>query len=242
VDAGGAEPEGGGVATAEGLLAMPTKPTGETGPLRVTATRDTATLDWEKTKFSSKKNEIEDAIITLFVDAMRKTGATIHSVERNQESDLDYRLRLPGGDIALELTEFVYVDSDGPPYESRNQSISTVCCARQLADRVLSKAARYGDSKNPSHLLVYVTHWRFVPGDLATAIAQHFLQDQQRFFENVFLLTLLDNETAHVRLLYPVENSLDDRSVEEFQDHSYFVFDPSGFELVAKNPSLKESK
>ncbi|MBV9361973.1 MAG: hypothetical protein JO292_11345 [Betaproteobacteria bacterium] len=209
------------------------KPTGQIGPVKVQRTTVAVTSSWDKVHFPAEKTEIEKAIVEYFVRTMSKHGATILAAQANDEANHDFTLQLPGGRTYLELTELQYRDGPGRPYDSRSQRISTFTYAEQIAGAVQRKAERYGRAGSvPIHLLLYITHWRFLPNEIAIRLAQHLLLTRPPLFENVFLLWPTDEKDATVRVLFPADNPLEGHAADEFREHTYLNLDPAGWRVV----------
>lgn len=215
----------------------PKKPTGQIGNISFCQATH-PTIEWKLIHFSECKDQIEEKIIDYFVTAGTAAGFKILEVTQNIENDIDFSLTLPGGNIDLELSEIVYSIESGNPYQSRSNQINCVEFSRQIINLITKKSSKY--SKNnirPIDLLLYITHWAFLPNELVIRLAQHELNSIEHIFENVFLLIPLDQKNANLRPLYPSENPLEGRSSEEFQDSTYVNVDPENVSFI-KNGEL----
>src|SRR5262245_1301218 len=110
---------------------MPRKPTGKIGPLVLRGQPNGGTGVWEKLNFPDMKEDIERAVLDLWIDQMRSAGGTILSATKNPESDFDFTLELPGGLVSLDLVEIIYRDKDGRPYESDDVEVNVFDFAEQ---------------------------------------------------------------------------------------------------------------
>ncbi|HUK10765.1 MAG TPA: hypothetical protein VLX09_23035 [Stellaceae bacterium] len=208
---------------------MPKKPTGRVGPIQVTITEGRADLRWENVKFPTEKKDIEQLVVNQFMAAMSRTGAQIKA-SQNSEDDLDFTLILPGGKIKLELREAFYgTGANSPPYDSRDMRIKSFSYAEQIVAAVRDKS-HYGTAM-PIHLLLYITHWRFLPSETTIRLAQYLLQQARPMFENVFFLSPIDPGQADLRVLYPSNNPLQGKKPEEFRDQWYLNLDPANWQL-----------
>jgi len=68
-------------------------------------------------------------------------------------------------------------------------------------------------------------------------LAQHLLQTRRPIFENVFLVLPTDQNEAEVRLLYPSDNPLEGRSLDDLRDHWYLNLDPAKWKVLSEHPS-----
>ena len=143
--------------------------------------------------------------------------ATVINATKNPENDFDFTLELPGGNISLDLTEIIYSDAEGRPYEGENMRIESYKYAEQIRDAVMAKSTHYGrGGTQPIHLLTYITHWRFQAHEVVIRLVQHMLQQSRPIMENVFFLTPLDNKSAVLRVLYPSANPLEGHDLNSF--------------------------
>jgi hypothetical protein len=219
----------------------PNKPTGQIGPFRITGGPNRPVGDWSKIQFSTKKEEIEQFILNLFLAEMRKNDASIIAAKKNPENDFDFTLELPGGRVSLDLTEIIYRDAEGRPYAGDNIRIQSYTYAEQIRDAVMAKSAHYaGISGQPIHLLTYITHWRFHAHEVVIRLVQHMLQQSRPIMENVFFLSPLDETAATLRVLYPSANPLGGYELDRLKDDWYLTLNPANWELVTEKLQLPE--
>ncbi|GAB9224882.1 hypothetical protein BDS110ZK18_67030 [Bradyrhizobium diazoefficiens] len=210
---------------------MPKKPVGEVGPFVVKQTSEGPTSEWAKINWPSDKAGQERFVMDCFVEALRRRGYPISDVIQNKENDFDFRIRMPGP-INVDLTEFVYFDGKGNPFERAGEWVNCFDCAKALIALVEAKSRHYGrPGKTPIHVVVYATHWSFRPDQTTIALAQALLRSEQLTMERVFLVLPLGSKRATIHPLYPVPNDLGGKSIEEFKDTRYLPLDPGKFKL-----------
>lgn len=210
----------------------PRKPTGQIGATKLEISDGAPVAHWDKIVFPSEKEDIEKKIVGYFYREMLRQGYSILEANQNKESYIDYSLSLPSGKVDLELRELLYRDDEDKPYDSRQIKIMTLSYAQQIYDAVHKKSKHYQQtSAVPIHLLMYVTHWRFVPHEAVIRIAQHLLAETPPIFENVFLLLPFDETEAMVRVLYPSTNPMEGKRIEDFADEWYLNLDPANAQL-----------
>jgi hypothetical protein len=210
----------------------PKKPVGQIGPYVVQSSQVGIAARWATVPFPENKAEIERKMVGYLEKAIAANGGIVLAVKQNDEANLDFTLNLPGGTVDLELREIHYLDGVGNPYISRNIRIQSSTYARQIFHAVQEKSAKYSaHSKVPMHLLLYITHWRFLPSEVVIRLVQHFLQQRPSIFENVILVLPIDDKEATVRVLYPSVEPLERRPPEEFSDHWYMNLDPASAEI-----------
>jgi hypothetical protein len=212
---------------------MPKKPVGQVGPFVVEQTAQGATAEWKKIAWPEDKSTQEQFVMDCFVEEFRKRGATIHKVIQNEENNFDFRIQTPGGDINVDLTEFVYSDGKGNPFEREGTWVNCLDCAKTLASLVENKSRHYGRrGATPIDLVVYATHWRFRPDQTTIALARTILAAKQLTMENVFLVLPLGPKRATFYLLYPTPNDvLGGKSLDDFKDTRWLPLDPARFRL-----------
>jgi hypothetical protein len=143
-----------------------TKPIGESGPVRVSHSADgQTTIDWQKIEYPPEKKDQELAIATSFVSALNAAQGSEWSVTPLKEDDFDFELKNAGEERYLELQEIVIPGKKrGPPYAKGEQVIQPGKFAKTILSAITSKAIKYSSTlSRPLDLLVYATHWRFVP-------------------------------------------------------------------------------
>lgn len=208
------------------------KPTGQICPVSLTQAKYPS-ITWEKINFPKAKDQIEAKIVNYFVAAGTAVGFGVLEVTQNIENDIDYSLTLPGGRIDLELTEIIYSAEPGNPYISGSMPIKCGDFSRQIIDLVMKKSSKYSPlNANPIHLILYITHWSFLPNELVIRLIQHELNITKHIFENIFLLIPLDSKNANLRVLYPSINPLEKYSPQEFYDSTYINLDPRNVSCI----------
>jgi hypothetical protein len=213
---------------------MGKKPKGKKGTFKVSLDGAAAKGGFEPIVYPENKDDIEKFVVNLWLAETRKAGGTVLNVIQNPEDDLDFTLKLPSGVIKLELVELIYSDVGGNPYEADEFWIESFELAEKIVALVDKKSEHYGGRQptRPIHLLLYITHWQFLPSEVAIRLAQHFLHLKKPIFENIFFLSPVRASNGSVRVLYPSKEPLEGRHPTEFIDHRYLNLNPSKFEIV----------
>ncbi|WP_440637284.1 hypothetical protein ACSHT2_25605 [Bradyrhizobium sp. PUT101] len=212
---------------------MPKKPAGQVGPFVVRQTAEGPSAEWKKIAWPEEKSAQEQFVMDCFVEEFRKRGATINKVIQNEENNFDFRIQTPGGDINIDLTEFVYFDGKGNPFEREGAWVNCLECAKALASLVENKSRHYGRPGTTAvDLVVYATHWQFRPDQTTIALAQTILGTMHLTMENVFLVLPLGPKRATFYLLHPVRKDvLGGKSLEDFKDTRWLPLDPAKLRL-----------
>ncbi|WP_338317553.1 hypothetical protein, partial [Bradyrhizobium ottawaense] len=188
------------------------------------------------------KEEIEKFVFGRYAKAMNDRGTILATIVQNDQNHFDFTVTLPDGSKHyIDLVEFVLHARCGSPYMEAGGLISHKEAAEQLLETIRKKSDRYGKPGNtPIDLLVYTTHYRFLPSEPAVRLVQHSLQASPPMMSSVQFLSFRDQDLVRPRMLYPViGDPLEGHAPESFQDLKYMNFDPANFDVVVK-PDLPE--
>lgn len=214
----------------------PRKRTGQIGPTAATWGPGGANLEWKKIKFSSDKTEIEDKIVSMFQANMAKSGLNLPPITRNSEYGFDYTVGTFNSKTDLELTEFIYSvgKGKGDPFAVEHGRINGYDFARRVCWQVTKKSKRYGKrSSSDRVLLIYITEWKFDPSETTIRLIQQMLIDMRPNFGMIVFLQPFDEADCTIRILYPSDNPLEGRSLEEFRDHHFYNISPGSAFIIA---------
>lgn len=220
----------------------PKKPTGEIGPITFRSVEaGSAKLSWDRVAFPKDKAEIERFVCQLFVDTIARHGMMVLEATPLPESDFDFVLKLPGGEVYLDLVELVR-PTGGNPYQVKQQEVNVYGLAEQLLGVVLTKSQHYrAHGSVPRHLLVYITHWMFAPNKNVIRLVQHWLGTNRHVFENVFFFSPLDSSEGDVRVLFPAKpDPLEGRTPDSLRDERYVLLDPAKFRAAGRGSESGE--
>lgn len=154
------------------------KPIGESGPVRITHAPDGETkIEWEKIEYPAEKAPQELVVASAFVNILSAEQKTHWQLVPLKENDFDLEIRAPKEERYLELQEIVIPGKKrGSPYASGEKTINAGKFAKTIIDKIASKAIRYSRSATkPLDLLVYITHWRFLPNQAVLQLVAHEL-------------------------------------------------------------------
>lgn len=169
---------------------MAKKPTGNEGSNRIVVNDDgSADLSFVRDSLGDEKEVIERRIMERFSASMLVAGSKFTYIQ-NGENDLDFTLTFEGGEMVdIDLTELVLPAAKGPPYNQPNLVRTFGAFADAIEETVRRKDAHYSARGRPKHLLVYTTHWSFMPTWQVLRLVQAaFLKDPPKALENVFFL------------------------------------------------------
>lgn len=128
----------------------------------------------------------------------------VQTIVPNAENDFDFNLETSHGPKVLELVEIAPLQQLGGSYDSATGVIKSYPFAEQVLRVILGKSGHYG-SRPPVglHLLLYITHWAFLPGDAITSLLQYWCLRQQHGFEGIYWYAPFDDTTGVAFLLFP---------------------------------------
>jgi len=210
-----------------------TKPIGESGPVSVSHTADgQTTIEWQKIKYPPEKKDQELAIATSFVCALNVAQVSEWSVAPLKEDDFDFELKNAEEERYLELQEIVIPGKKrGPPYAKGEQVIQVGKFAKTILSAITSKAVRYPSALlRPLDLLVYVTHWRFVPNVSVLQLVSDGIHESSHPFKKIYFLVRLDETEAHMVNLFPSRDLLVGLDRKKAESRSFVNVDPGSGE------------
>ncbi|WP_432475277.1 hypothetical protein ACRRRS_14925 [Brucella anthropi] len=169
---------------------MTNKPTGNEGANRVIIKEDgSAVLSFERSYMGTDKADIERQIMARFSVAWHKLGASF-TYEQNGENDLDFTIKFADETLVdMDLTEFILPADKGAPFNQPNRAYTFGMQADAIEHLVRRKDSHYSPLGRPKQLLVYTTHWPFMPTWQVLRLVQvAFLKSPPKTLENVFFL------------------------------------------------------
>lgn len=208
---------------------MAKKPTGNEGWNRLEIKEDgSAGLSFERVSVGDDKAEIERNIMERFGAAMKALGPRFTWVQ-NGENDLDFTLTFEDGTlIDMDLTELILPAAKGAPFDQPNRARTFGMVADAIEEIVRRKDAHYPPTGRPKHLLVYTTHWPFMPTWQVLRLVQAaFLATPPNALENVFFLYNVGEGDAPVPLHPAVPDLVATFDAEGARDLKFVRLDPA---------------
>lgn len=208
---------------------MAKKPTGNEGVNRIETKEDgSVVLSFERSYLGADKPEIELQIMTRFNAAMHAVGASF-TYAQNGEDNLDFTLTFGNGSLVdMDLTELILPAAKGAPFGQPNRMRTFGEVADAIEELVRRKDAHYSPSGRPKHLLVYTTHWPFMPTWQVLRLVQAaFLKLPPVALENVFFLYNVGEGDCPVPLHPAVPHLVATFDLEDARDIQFSRLDPS---------------
>jgi len=193
---------------------MAKKTTGEIGFTRVTAGPEGTTVELISTDLPSNKEELEFYFCQRFIDAFNATrplGPTvsIESPEQMDTSDLDFRIKCAAADY-IEEAELNPRSEEFGRTAHRTGKLNVYEYAKWIYMRVIKKKMlKYGtDLSGRVILLLYVTHWQFLPSQSVIDCVRAIIAKDGCTFAAVFLLLTDGKELKVTEQLHPFNGLL----------------------------------
>lgn len=126
-----------------------------------------------QTPYPTEKAEIESQIIGSFISSMNKNLAVsgeeffLSNPKQNQENNIDFTVKSPNGLAHLELIEIAPLKG---PYATAPSSYKPYEFAKAILAGIKKKSDHHaGTQWQDIFLLLYVTHWSFIPSSSTLA-------------------------------------------------------------------------
>jgi hypothetical protein len=150
------------------------KPSGTSGFFQVRANEQgDISGAFVPTPYSTEKAEIERQMVVSFISSMNKNLATsceeffLSNPKQNQENNIDFTVDSPNGLAYLELMEIAPLKG---PYTTAPSSYKPYEFAKAVLAGIKQKSDHYaGTQGRDIFLLLYITHWSFIPSSSTLA-------------------------------------------------------------------------
>jgi hypothetical protein len=213
------------------------KPSGTSGFFQVRANEQgDISGAFVPTPYSTEKAEIERQMIVSFISSMNKNLATsgeeffLSNPKQNQENNIDFTVDSPNGLAYLELMEIA-------PLKGPYTTAPSIYKPYEFAKAVLAGIKKKSDHYARTHgrdifLLLYVTHWSFIPSSSTLACLRYWLARESHRFRAVFSFYLLDPSEGVPQWIFPYPpDLLCSFDPEVIRDDVCLNLDPRKFEV-----------
>src|SRR5262249_4917204 len=148
------------------------------------------------------------------------------------EDNFDFELRQAEEKRYLELQEVVIPGKKrGSPYVKGEQVIQPRKFAKKIVSQIMSKAIKYQrGATQPLDLLIYNTHWRFLPNKSVLQLVCHELHNIIHPFSRIYFFTRHNPSEGQVVNICPSTDLLKGFNREEAKGNVYVNFDPGSGE------------
>ncbi len=195
----------------------PKKPTGSTGPMKVTTSVEGTKDEFQQLPFPHGKDEIENLIVKGFLKTL--PGNAIMP-SKNEQDDFDFTLSTPSGKKQLELMEIAPLEHLRGTYASAPSSYE--------------KSDRYkGATGDGLLLLLYVTDWRFTLSESVIALQQYWAVKKAHTFEAIHVYHPITPSEGIAHLVFPTPmEHWNDFAPEKYRDNVVQNLDPLAWKVV----------
>jgi hypothetical protein len=213
------------------------KPSGTSGFFQVRANEQgDISGAFVPTPYSTEKAEIERQMVVSFISSMNKNLATsceeffLSNPKQNQENNIDFTVDSPNGLAYLELMEIASLKG---PYTTASSSYKPYEFAKAVLAGIKQKSDHYaGTQGRDIFLLLYVTHWSFIPSSSTLACLRYWLARQSHRFRAIFSFYLLDPSEGVPQWIFPYPpDLLCSFDPEVIRDDVCLNLDPRKFEV-----------
>ena len=184
----------------------PRKPTGTTGPVKVTMSSEGPSVAFERLPFPRTKEEVEAVIVSGFLRSAQSCGwlPSTAQVKQNPQDDFDFTLTGCGNGKHLELMEIAPLEHLRGTYDKAPTSYRPYDFAAHILGKLKGKSARYASSSGEELLLLmYVTDWRFTLSETVIALLQYWTASQAHSFGAVYCYSPITREEGIVHVIHP---------------------------------------
>jgi hypothetical protein len=181
------------------------KPTGETGPVLMSAGPRGADAEFQQLAFPTKKEDIEALIMRGFIRAAETfLPFRVQSYAPNKQADFDFDLLTSAGPKSAELAEVAFLKDVGGSYRAAPPSYKPYDFAQNVLNLILRKSTHYG-GRPPAglHLLLYITHWAFIPSQSTLSLLQFWALKRPHGFEGIYWYAPIMGDEGISFLIYP---------------------------------------
>lgn len=188
---------------------MAKKSTGEIGPTKITQTSSGINAEVVSTRLPDVKEDLENYFAERFVVTFNETRplgreVVIGGLEQNGTEDLDFNIKSTVADY-IELAELSPRSESWGRAAMRTGILPVHKYARWVYLKIIKKKMlSYGDATaSRTILLLYVTHWQFLPGDRIRECLESILAMEGCRFAAVFILKTDGSDLRVAELVHP---------------------------------------
>lgn len=171
-------------------------------------------------EFPKTKEQIEEFIVSAFVENSRSLPLEIRSYSQNPQNDFDFSVGTNEGGKFLELMEIAPLENLRGSYEKAPSSYRPYDFAEYVFAKINGKSEKYrGAASSNICLLIHITDWAFTLSQTVVALLQYWSAHQSHSFQYIFCYSPLDAESGVANLLYPTPRDF----WKDFDSDSYRV-------------------
>lgn len=188
--------------------AKPRKASGQLGPTRISTSPQGPVAEYQHVELPTDKEALEAYFALPFVRAFNDIkplgdDVSIDAVTQNDTSDLDFNIVCNAADY-LELAELnPRSEAFGRrAFETGSHNVHEY--AHWIYSKIINKKQKaYGATAHRTLLLLYSTHWQFLPGDSLIACVKSWCARGGVDFAGVFILNMIAGNHPIVETIHP---------------------------------------
>ena len=178
------------------------KPRGQIGYMEIGSN-----VAYHIVELPQSKEEIEQWMLNHALAAAGATGVDPYRLVsppvRNPQAHFDFTLPTVAGQEYLDLQEIVVLPRGASGYDDGRPVYDAERMAEAVFQKVARKAKHYGKPRSPTHLMLYVTDWRFRLVDSVVRYLILLLERRRHVFVTVSYFAPDDEESGEFISLYP---------------------------------------
>lgn len=219
------------------------KPTGKIGATQVsTATGQVAEVTFDHIQFPTEKSAVERHVAESFIASYAQFSGDdqfLREPQLNQENDFDLTVESNGSPAYLELMELR--PAKGRYTDEQQIKLDVGKYVDWVLTEIRRKSSKYPRNlRQPLFLLLYVTHWAYLPSQSVIRLLQVELIKYRWVFNAIFLYIPLDSASGAPYWLYPTPHKVRRGIfVEELRGRTYFNLNPSFAKAIKGGAMLK---
>jgi len=193
----------------ESEMSKPQKPTGTSGPIRLTTGLNGGQAEFVQLSWPKTKGDIEDFIVRGFLNTANKQGilhASIESLKRNALDDFDFTVTTASGPGYIELMEIAPLEHFGTTYSQAPASYKPYDFAHYILDKILGKSIRYS-SDTQMMLLLYVTDWHFKLDLNTLKLLKYWTAHSRHCFKSIYYYHPVSEENGIAHIVFPTPDN-----------------------------------
>lgn len=183
------------------------KPTGHTGPFEVEYDDNRLQVRWKTVPFPRTKEDVENFVVRGFLRQCAAEGILPDGLQatQNETDDFDFQIVCDDRRRYLELMELAPLENFAGGYASAAGAYKPYELARTTVNKVLRKSSRYAGVARESSvlLLLYLTHWTFIPNDTTIALMQYWCCMESHCFEAIYFYRPIDESAGNLSTIHP---------------------------------------
>lgn len=192
-------------------VSKPKKATGQLGPTKISEAPELPegqVAEYLHVELPSDKEELESYFALPFVSAFNETrplgpDVTIDKITQNDTSDLDFNIVSPAADY-LELAELNPRSEAFGRKAFQTGNLNTHEYGHWIYSKIINKKQKsYGSTAHRIFLLLYSTHWQFLPSENLVLCLKSWCARGGVDFAGIFIVNMVGGISPALYTIHP---------------------------------------